>query len=45
VQLALAENPQVMLDKRMNHARENSWQTRVRDLEKIIFDFQRQHKP
>jgi len=45
VQLALAENPQVMLDKRMNHARENSWQTRVRDLEKIIFDFQRQHNP
>lgn len=39
VQIALDENPQIMLAKRMEHARQNSWQTRVKDLEQIIFDF------
>lgn len=39
VQKALDENPPIMLSKRMEHARQNSWQTRVEDLEQFIFDF------
>lgn len=39
VQLALDENPQLLLAARMQHARENSWKTRVSYLEKLIEDF------
>lgn len=39
VALAMQENPQILLQRRMQHAQQNSWKVRVQVLEKIIADY------
>jgi hypothetical protein len=35
----MQENPQILLQRRMQHAQQNSWKVRVQELEEIIAEY------